>query len=962
MKKKLLPFVPILLVACSLQAQKIPLDHSVYDTWKSISTVTMSNDGRFSIYIVNAQASDGYLMQSNLLNETSFTIDRGKTPAITFDSRWAVCAIAPFFEETRQARIQRKSANEMPKDTLAIWALGQPNVIKYPYLSSFKMADEGSLAVAFQTQPPTADTSASERARDRGTPQRGRGGNRDRRDGESRNLMLHYFANGIVDTLKFVNDYSFTKNGTELFFVRQFDSSDTTEILNGLYLYDLRTRKENALLTGPRGSRFFLPTSDKNERFFAFYANTDTTEASKNLINIYFFERGATNATLMADANIKGLPEGWIISQNPTLAINKEGTRLFFGIAPKPLEKDTTLVEFETARLDIWHYLDDFVQPQQLVNLQRDLRVSYLSYLNIRSPQNGLIQLATPEYPNVTVPNDWSANWAHATGNKPYRIQAQWNADAPVDLYVINVADGKSKQILTAGTLSNISASPEGKYLIWYDRTARNWFSYEAATKNIRNLTGDIGVAFWNETDDRPQLPSSHGIGGWRESDAALFINDMYDVWEVDPSGGITPTMITDGVGRNNKYTFRILRLDLDPAAQRGGGSGGRSAGVAEPIKSGQTLYFTAFDNVNKFNGFYLKEQGRRRTPMQKLVLNGYSYDQLQRSKDGRVFTFIRHNFTESPNMYKTRDLFRTLTQLSDINPQQKNYLWGTSELVHWTCANDVPHDGVVYKPENFDPNKKYPVIVFFYERRSEWVYQYRAPAPSRSTINISYFVSNGYVVFLTDIHYTLGHPGQSALNSVMSGLDMLIKNPWVDQDHIGVQGQSWGGYQIAHMITRTDRFKAAAAGTPVANMTSAYGGIRWQTGLVRQFQYEGTQSRIGANLWDAHDLYIENSPLFFLPNVNTPLLIMHNDKDGAVPWEQGIELFTGLRRLGKPAWLLQYNDEGHNLTERRNQKDLSIRLSQFFDHFLKGAPAPVWLRDGVPATRKGIDWGFDFE
>jgi len=312
--------------------------------------------------------------------------------------------------------------------------------------------------------------------------------------------------------------------------------------------------------------------------------------------------------------------------------------------------------------------------------------------------------------------------------------------------------------------------------------------------------------------------------------------------------------------------------------------------------------------------------------------------------------------------MYKTRDLFKTKTQLSDINPQQKNYLWGTSELVHWTCANDVPHDGVVYKPENFDPNKKYPVIVFFYERRSEWVYQYRAPAPSRSTINISYFVSNGYVVFLTDIHYTLGHPGQSALNSVMSGLDMLIKNPWVDQDHIGVQGQSWGGYQIAHMITRTDRFKAAAAGTPVANMTSAYGGIRWQTGLVRQFQYEGTQSRIGANLWDAHDLYIENSPLFFLPNVNTPLLIMHNDKDGAVPWEQGIELFTGLRRLGKPAWLLQYNDEGHNLTERRNQKDLSIRLSQFFDHFLKGAPAPVWLRDGVPATRKGIDWGFDFE
>ena len=161
-------------------------------------------------------------------------------------------------------------------------------------------------------------------------------------------------------------------------------------------------------------------------------------------------------------------------------------------------------------------------------------------------------------------------------------------------------------------------------------------------------------------------------------------------------------------------------------------------------------------------------------------------------------------------------------------------------------------------------------------------------------------------------------------------------------------------------MITQTDKFKAAGAGAPVSNMTSAYGGIRWGSGITRQVQYEQGQSRIGKDLWSGYDLYIENSPIFFVPKVTTPVLIMHNDKDGAVPWYQGIEFFTALRRCGKIAWLLQYNDEEHNLVERKNTKDLSIRLSQFFDHYLKGAPMPKWMKNGRPAVDKGYDLGYD--
>ena len=330
--------------------------------------------------------------------------------------------------------------------------------------------------------------------------------------------------------------------------------------------------------------------------------------------------------------------------------------------------------------------------------------------------------------------------------------------------------------------------------------------------------------------------------------------------------------------------------------------------------------------------------------------------------KKGNAYIYTRGNFEDGNNVWMTRDNFKTQQQMSDINPQQRDYNWGTVELVSWTSADGKPLEGLLFKPENFDPKKKYPMMIYFYERNSETLYNSRVPAPSASTINIPYFVSNEYLVFVPDLVYTDGHPGQSCLKCLMPGVDMLCEYPWVDGDNMAIQGQSWGGYQVAYLIGQTNRFKAAGAGAPVSNMTSAYGGIRWESGIARTGQYEEGQSRIGKDLWSGFDLYVENSPLFHVPNVTTPVLIMHNDADGAVPWWQGIEFYNGLRRMGKQAWLLQYNDEAHNLRERRNRKDLSIRLSQFFDHFLKGAPMPVWMSKGVPATLKGIEYGYGYD
>jgi dipeptidyl aminopeptidase/acylaminoacyl peptidase len=258
----------------------------------------------------------------------------------------------------------------------------------------------------------------------------------------------------------------------------------------------------------------------------------------------------------------------------------------------------------------------------------------------------------------------------------------------------------------------------------------------------------------------------------------------------------------------------------------------------------------------------------------------------------------------------------------------------------------------MLIKPEDFDPNKQYPMIVYIYEKLSQGLHQFRLPSAGTS-INPTFYASNGYLVFMPDIVYTIGSPGQSALKCVLPAIQAVINRGYVKEDSIGIQGHSWGGYQIAYMITQTNRFKAASAGAPVSNMVSAYGGIRWGTGLPREFQYERTQSRIGATLWAAPNKFIENSPIFYADRVKTPLIMLHNDQDDAVPWYQGIEYYLALRRLGKEVYLFNYNGEFHGLRKKATQRDYTLRMQQFFDHYLKGAPMPDWMAKGIPFNER---------
>ncbi len=652
------------------------------------------------------------------------------------------------------------------------------------------------------------------------------------------------------------------------------------------------------------------------------------------------------SANVLVEQATGGMPAGWMVSEHKKPVFSEDGSRLFFGTAPIPAPKDTTIYDFEVAALDIWHYADDFNQPMQLKNLEREKKRSYTAVMYI-SDKTKLIQLADENVYTVTANEEAegtkSIGFAMGIADKQYRTEQQWTGDIKKDIYTVNLLSGQKKLVKEA--LSGFpTLSPSGKYIAWYDKKERQYYAYDILSDITVNLTDKLGVAIWDEKNDVPDDPRPYGIAGWLQDDKSILIYDAYDIWQIDPTGKNAAVNLTNGLGRTNELRFRYIRVNPE----------------AKFIGEKETLLLSAFNTTTKENGFYTKPINKPKENPTKRITDSYTFSIPVKAKNSNTFLFTKSNFETTPDLYVTASWWESSAQLSHINPQMKDYLWGTVELIDYKTFDGIDAQALVYKPENFDPNKKYPMMVYFYEKHTDGLYRHYAPAPSRSTINISFFTSRGYIVLVPDIYYTDGHPGKSAYNSVVAVTEELCKNPWVDRDNMAIQGQSWGGYQVSYLVTQTNIYKAAGAGAPVANMTSAYGGVRWASGMIRQFQYEHTQSRIGKTLWDGFDLYIENSPLFHADKVETPLLIMHNDNDGAVPWYQGIEYFTALRRLGKQVWMLQYNKEEHNLIERRNTKDLSIRLSQFFDHYLKGEKMPKWMKYGVPATEKGIDWGYE--
>ena len=956
MQKKLILF--FVLLNSAVFAQNKPLDHSVYDAWESVGSKQLSNNGLWANFIINVQEGDGNLyFQETAPTNRKLKIARGSNATFSPDSKFAALAIKPLFKDVRMAKIKKKKPDEMTKDTLAIVNLTSLAVTKVPRIKSFEFPNKGISIIAYQFEKPL-DTSKKARSTS-AMPEKNDNdffadepatGNAASKEGTD--LVVKNLITGIEKTYKYVSEYAFSEDGKLLAFACTGSKKDATA-KPGVFL--LNTEKWTLKTLVKEKGNFKGFVFDEEGDHLAFLGETDPEKKEIKDYNIYYNSLTLDTAQVLVDNEIAGMPNKFVVSADGRLNFSKDGTKLFFGIAPVKLPKDTTLVDFENAKLDIWGYKDDYLQTVQLKNADRELRRSYLTAIDVFSSDPKIVPLTDAKLPDATMLNEGDAPFVLASTDFGNRIASQWTGATKRDYYLVDVKNGSRKKIIE-GLNGNVMASPSGQYILYFNRENSNWYTYQVATGKVTWLNNGMSVKFADEENDVPDYAGSYGMAGWTEDDKSVLIYDRYDVWAFSPDGKSAPKNVTIGFGRSNNFTLRVERVSI--GEERLGARVGRVNNDNKYFKKNEVLLLDAFNNTTKENGFFRKAINDNKLPEQ-IVMEKAKFSSVVKADGAEMYIYDKGSYINSPDVYLTKD-FKTSTKISNTNPQQANYNWGTSELVKWTTPKGYKSEGILYKPENFDPNKKYPMIVYFYEKLSEGLYSYQAPAPTPSRLNIPYFVSNGYLVFTPDISYETGHPGKSAEEFINSGVEYLKKNAWVDGTKIGIQGQSWGGYQVAHLITATNMYAAAWAGAPVVNMTSAYGGIRWESGMNRQFQYEKTQSRIGATLWEKPELYIENSPLFNLPKVNTPVVIMSNDADGAVPWYQGIEMFTGLRRLGKPVWLLNYNNEAHNLVQRQNRKDIQIREQQFFDYYLKGAKAPVWMVGGIPATEKGKTWGFE--
>ncbi len=970
--KKLL-FVLCCALSFSVSAQKKPLDHSVYDGWQSIADRNLSNDGKYLTYSVNPQEGDGVLYIQSATGDYKKEIPRGYGAVITDDSRYVIFRIKPAFKDTRDARIKKKRPDDMPKDSLVIIELGKNGMSIIPRIKSFKVPDNSGNWLAYLLEKPLAEANrrpepdsatrinnllsmadslarVADSLRNKANEVKANGlsvlrtprpaapaGPRQPEEPfeEGTELVVRNMQTGEQKTYKLVSEYYFNIKGTALVIETTKKTGDP-QTKASVVKIDLATNKSTTVFKGFNDAKGYR--MDEEGTQFAFVAERDSSSKSlQKFYKLYYHKNGMDSAVLLADRNTKGLPAKWMVSENANITFSKSGQRLFVGTVGILPVKDTTLPDFDRVSVDVWHYNDDYIQPVQLKNLDNELRRSYPAKVDISGKQ--LVQLSNEKFRNLMQTKDGDGDVFYAASDYGKRVASQWQGFTLNDIYRVNPETGASEVIAKNVKGNLMQASYSGKYLLYFDEPKKTYYTYNSLTKKTTAVAKDIKTSLVDEENDVPDDANAHGVLKWLEDDKYILLYDHYDIWQVDPEGVQKSICLTNG--RKDKTEYRYINTDRDEKF----------------IKANQKLLLRLFDEKDKSSGLAFLDLGKNNTVsvlFKEPVNMGVA---IQKAKEGDVLVYTKETFSKSTNIY-VHPLSGTATQLSNTNPQQANYNWGTSELFKWKAYTGKETEGVLYKPEDFDPSKKYPMIVYFYERNSNTLFNYQAPAPTPSRLNIPFFVSRGYIVFVPDIWYKTGYPGQGAYDYILSGTRAVVKQGYVDSTKIGLQGQSWGGFQIVYLITKTNLYAAAWAGAPVANMTSAYGGIRWGSGLVRQFQYEKTQSRIGATLWEKPNLYIENSALFSLPKVKTPLVIMANDADDAVPWYQGIEMFAGMRRLNKKVWMLTYNGEAHNLVERKNRKDIQIREQQFFDYLLKGEKPAKWITDGVPAVMKGRDLG----
>jgi len=920
----------LLFLACWAQSQtQKTLTFEDIMRFNQIQNPVISDNGRIIAYGTQPDRGDGDAVIHDLKSGKIIRVDRGSRPIITKNSLWVLLTVPPKIVDAANAK------KDKPRKGMALVNIKSGRIDSFEDVDRFELSEDSKwLAYKLFPDETKSKESPAEPAGEKIPVKPSDKPEQPRKD-TGTTLFLRNLETDRILEIPHVLAFAFDKASKYLAFVSV--APDGPE--SGLYYKELIKEDESqgTILKEMNAEFSNLVWTDTGSRL-AFLFKSENSEGV-DLTSLKIWE--GTDKSLIEAVASNAVPQGWMLPENNRLSWTPDGRRLFFGFKPEKYrdetskDEETDLVQeadlFDTEKIltergvDIWHWNDPLIIPNQKVQWPRKKNRTFLAVFNMSNQK--FVQLADEDMPEVR-PTD-NPNFVLGFSGVPYQKEITWYGSLQ-DVYTVRIKDGKREQIVVR-LEDRASLSPDGRFVIYFKD--KHWQLYNIASRKILNLTEKLDVPFYDEDNDRPQNASSYRISGWIKEDGAVLLYDKYDIWWFSTEDG-QAVNLTGGLGRKNHLTFRTLQLDPDKSF----------------FEDNEKLYLSAYNNLEKNFGFYSCRVGR--SGVEKLLEENKRFRFLSKAKNADVLMYTREDFEEFPDIWTNNPEFTAARKISEVNPQIKDFAWGKAELVEWSSADGFPLQGVLIKPANYEPGKRYPVIVYYYRFFSQRLYEFNQMVVNHRP-NFPFYSSNGYAVFLPDIHFEVGTPGFSATKSLVPGVQKLIDMGVADPKGIGLHGHSWSGYQTAFVITQTNFFACAIAGAPVSNMTSAYSGIRWQSGLARQMQYERQQSRIGGSLWEFPERYIENSPVFFADRIETPLLIQFGDEDGAVPWYQGIELYLAMRRLQKDCVFLQYRGEPHHLGKYANKLDYSIKMKEYFDFYLKGKSAPDWITNGVPYRGK---------
>jgi dipeptidyl aminopeptidase/acylaminoacyl peptidase len=902
--------------------------------WKRIQAQSLSADGAWFAYRVSPAEGNSEVVIRNLKDGKDQHFPVGEIPridppagappapevpgrdlALSDDGKYAAFLAYPSANEAKAL----KKAKKPVQSRVIVVELATGKKTEFEKVRRFAFSGERATFLSMHRYAAAPATPAAPVS---GTPD-------DKPAGAD--LILLELATGNEMNVGNVSEFSFDKKGNYLAWI--VDAQD--KIGNGVELRDLATGMVMPL-DGAKANYKGLTWTENGEGLATMRGVEDKAWEDK-LYTVVAFKKTSTGVEkiLFDPSKDASFPKGMSVSPNRNAMWMADLSEVTFGIhdlRPKKKSDDADAKPKPDDNPDlpdmvIWHYKDSRMQPMQQVQETADKNFSYLCAY--RPSEKKFLRLADPDVRTVTVTPD--SKYALGTDVRNYELDSNLSGQRFEDVYSIDLKTGARKLAVKKAHYL-MGASPDGSHILYYDEGV--YYTYEPATGQSYNITKQIPATFFDTEDDHNVVKPPHRPIGWAKDSSAVLLTDGWDIWKAPVHGGAGVNLTVNG--KKDKIRYRT-RYRLDPD-EKG-------------IDLSQPIYLNAYGEWTKKAGVAVIAPNQ---PLQMLVWDDASYATLMKAKRANVYLYTRETVSEYPDYHLAAN-GGPGPKITDANPQQKDFLWSKgSRLIDYTSDKGDKLQGTLYLPANYEPGKSYPTITYIYEKLSQSTNVY--PHPTYNGFNIAAYTSNGYAVLTPDIVYKVNDPGMSAVWCVIPAVKAAIATGIVDAKRVGIHGHSWGGYQTAFLVTQTHIFAAAIAGAPLTDMIAMYNAIYWNTGSANQPIFESSQGRFTGSPSENMEAYVRNSPVYHAKNVTTPLIILHNDKDGAVDWTQGIEYFNTLRRMGKPVVMLQYKGENHGLRKPENMKDYTVRMKEFFDYRLTDKEPPKWLVEGVPLLKMKDD------